>query len=113
MNVIDKRGSKLSAFERAERRHRARKGALWVGMLTTATGKHDCRVLNLSQSGARIELSARADIHEPVTLSLEPLGAFVGSVKWRRDRCIGVAFNERRFPTTRSRTFLPGELRLP
>jgi len=48
-----------------------------------------------------------------VTLNLEPLGAFVGSVRWQRDRCIGIAINEHRFTTTRSRTLLAGGLRLP
>jgi len=96
-----------------ERRRQVRKPALWVGKLTTPAGTHDCRVLNLSRSGARIEINTHANPDESVTLTLDLLGAFVGSVKWQKDRCIGVSFNERRFTTTRSRTFLPGDLRLP
>jgi hypothetical protein len=96
-----------------ERRRQVRKPALWVGKLTTPTGTHDCRVLNLSQSGARIELATTVEMFVPVTLMLELLGAFIGSVRWRRDHCIGIVINERRFPTTRSRTFMPRALRLP
>jgi hypothetical protein len=76
-----------------ERRRQSRKPALWVGKLTTPTGTHECRVLNLSPKGARIEFNELVGIDDPVTLSLEFLGSFVGSVKWQWDQCIGIAIN--------------------
>jgi|SRR5579864_823019 len=98
---------------RPERRKQPRKSTLWHGRLTTPTGTHDCRVLDFSPSGAKIELAALAAAAEPVTLTLDPLGIFAGVVAWRQERCIGIAIHEHRFPTTRSRMVLPGALRVP
>jgi|SRR5579863_4618391 len=112
-SATSKDGNNVAVLRQSERRQRVRKGALWVGELTTPTGTHACRVLNLSPQGAKIEVKALIAVHQPVTLNLEPLGAFVGSVRWQRDRCIGIAINEHRFTTTRSRTLLAGGLRLP
>src|SRR5215469_6362066 len=89
----ERRGGETASAGLWERRRQSRKPALWVGKLTTPTGTHDCRVLNLSPKGARIEFNELIEIDEPVTLSLEFLGSFVGSVKWQWDQCIGIAIN--------------------
>ena len=106
-------GYKRSAALGERRRLQKRKPALWVGELVTAAITHKCRVLNLSPSGAKVEVKAHVNIHDPVTLKVDLVGTFVGTVRWIRDNCVGIAFSERRFPTKRSRTFLPGALRLP
>jgi hypothetical protein len=95
------------------RRGRVRKPALWAGKLATSTGTHDCLVTNFTPSGAAMELTEPVTVDEPVTLTLDLLGAFVGTVKWSGHRCIGMDITERRFTTIASRTFLPGQLRLP
>ena len=96
-----------------ERRRAPRKGALWVGSIETPNGTFDCRVLNLSPSGAKVELTALVAKGQTVTLHLAPLGEFRGTVVWRRDRCIGVSIDEHRMTTTRSRMVMPGGLRIP
>ena len=109
-NLSRHRGTRSAALW--ERRSQIRKPALWVGKLTTPTGTHDCRVLDLSQNGAKIEVETALDMFDPVTLTLDLLGGFVGSVKWRWDTCIGIAIDERLLTTTRSRISLPQEAQL-
>jgi len=101
----------ISVVTCSERRKHARRGALWNGRLTSPTGTYDCRVLNLSPRGAKIELAALVAIHQTVTLTLDPLGAFTGIVTWRRDRCISIAISEQR--TAQTRMLLPGSKPAP
>jgi len=108
-----KRSSNGVAALRRDRRKLPRKGALWLGKLVTTAGTFECRVLNLSPSGAKVELVQLVARGETVTLILEPLHEFIGVVAWGRDRCIGIEIKEHRMTTTRSRMNLPGSLTLP
>lgn len=110
----EKLGPKTQAgADRRERRGLSRKGALWRAKLDTPAGNFDCEVLNLSPRGAKIQLAQPLAVSQPVTLILEPLGEYSGTVAWCRGDCIGVRILEHRMTTTRSRIALPGGRVMP
>jgi len=90
---------------RRERRKQPRKGTLWHGTLRTPTGVMECRVLNLSARGAKLEVDGAVVPGQSVTLIMEPLGEFFGAVTWQRDGRAGIRINEHR--TTRIEITLP------
>ena len=94
--------------DRGERRKQRRKGTLWHGTLRTSVGVVPCRVLNLSARGAKLEFDAALASGDRVTLIMEPLGEFSGSISWRRDGQAGLRINEHR--TTRTEIKLPRSL---
>jgi len=75
-----------------ERRKHRRKKCILPARLVTAAGSHDCRVLDLSQDGAKIESSEILTLEQPVTLVAEPIGTFTGVVAWCGDGCFGMRF---------------------
>ena len=75
-----------------ERRKYRRKKCLLPAQLITNLGAHDCRVLDLSQGGAKVETSAIVTPNQAVTLVVKPIGTFTGLVAWRTDRCLGMKF---------------------
>jgi PilZ domain-containing protein len=78
-----------------ERRKHVRKGTLWHGTLRTPNGSLACNVLNLSVRGAKVEV-AGVDKGQTVTLVMEPLGEFTGTVMWQHDGQAGIRINEHR-----------------
>ena len=99
MSVADADPAHQSADGR-ERRKQPRKSTLWHGMLRTPAGVMACRVLNLSARGAQLEVEGALASGQSVTLIMEPLGEFLGTVTWRRDGRAGIRINEHR--TTRT-----------
>ena len=100
-----------SAEERADRRERRkqpRRGTLWHGTLRTPAGVTGCRVLNLSARGAKLEVDGAVAPGQSVTLIMEPLGEFSGTLTWERDGKAGMRINEHR--TTRTEITLPRSL---
>ena len=95
----------------SERRTHRRKGTFWRAQLTTSAGSFECRVLNLSLRGARVQLDQPVAEAEAVTLILEPLTEFSGAVVWRGNRCIGIRIREHR--TTKNLIVLPREACTP
>jgi hypothetical protein len=91
-----------------ERRKQARRGTLWHGELKTPAGVFACRVLNLSARGAKLEIDGPVAPGQDVTLTMEPLGEFSGSVAWQRDGKAGIHIKEHR--TTRTEITLPRSL---
>jgi hypothetical protein len=91
-----------------ERRKQPRKGTLWHGELRTPAGMVACRVLNLSARGAQLEMDATLTPGQCVTLIMEPLGEFSGTLTWERDGKAGMRINEHR--TTRTEITLPRSL---
>jgi hypothetical protein len=88
-----------SAEERADRRERRkqpRRGTLWHGTLRTPAGVIGCRVLNLSARGAKLEIDGTVAPGQSVTLIMEPLGEFSGTLTWERDGKAGMRINEHR-----------------
>ena len=86
-----------------ERRKHRRKKCLLPAQLITNLGAHDCRVLDLSQGGAKVETSAIVTADQAVTLVVKPIGTFTGLVAWRADGCLGMKFLTQ-YGTTISRT---------
>ncbi len=86
-----------------ERRKHRRKKCLLPAQLITNLGAHDCRVLDLSQGGAKVETSAIVTADQAVTLVVKPFGTFTGLVAWRADGCLGMKFLTQ-YGTTISRT---------
>jgi PilZ domain-containing protein len=80
--------------QRLRRRRQTRRGVFLVGQVTTPTGIHECRVLDLSPNGAKLRLSTFVWINQPIRLTLDSLGVFFGVVVWRRNGCIGIAIRE-------------------
>jgi len=91
--------------DRRERRKQPRKSTLWHGTLRTPAGVMECRVLNLSARGAKLEVDGAVAPGQSVTLIMEPLGEFFGAVTWQRDGRAGIRINEHR--TTRIEITLP------
>lgn len=79
-----------------ERRKQPRKGTFWRAQLKTPSGSFECRVMNLSPRGAKVEIDHPVAAKEAVTLIMEPLGEFSGFVAWRRNGTIGIRVNEHR-----------------
>ena len=79
-----------------ERRKHPRKGTFWHAQLQTPAGDFECRVMNLSPRGARIEIDHHVADGQVVTLIMEPLGEFKGVVAWRRNRSLGIRISEHR-----------------
>lgn len=94
--------------EPLERRKIPRKWSLLPATLETPAGSFECRVLNLSPRGAKVELAQPLAEHQTVTLLLPPLGAFLGVVLWRRRGCVGIRIHEHRRTTARCRMTLRG-----
>lgn len=88
-----------------ERRKHPRKGTFWHAQLQAPAGDFECRVMNLSPRGARIEIDHPLADGQVVTLIMEPLGEFKGVVAWRRKRSLGIQISEYR--TTRTDITLP------
>ena len=90
-----------------ERRKHLRKGTLWHGTLRTPDGNLACNVLNLSARGAKVEVAGVAK-GQSVTLVMEPLGEFLGTVVWQHDGQAGIRIKEQR--TTHTEITLPRSL---
>jgi len=63
----------------------------WV----TLEGKvilHDCRVLDVSQSGAKIVIDVAAEIGTRFGLALVPYSPRQCEIVWRRGRTLGIKF---------------------
>jgi hypothetical protein len=84
---------------RRERRKQPRKSTLWRGTLRTPAGVMECRVLNLSARGAKVEGALAPG--QSVTLIMEPLGEFYGAVTWHRGGRAGIRINEHRTASTK------------
>ena len=78
-----------------ERRRRNRVRVSMRATLETARGRFDCRVLDLSPTGACLRLLASIEEREPVTLLLNGTDKASGVVAWRRNTYLGIQFFER------------------
>jgi len=87
--------------DRRERRKQPRKSTLWRGTLRTPAGDMQCRVLNLSARGAKLEVEGALAPGQSVTLIMEPLGEFFGAVTWQHDGRAGIRINEHRTASTK------------
>jgi hypothetical protein len=76
-----------------EARQFPRKRSLLPATLITAQGSFDCRVLNLSAGGAKLECAQSVAEGESLTLSVPAIGTFSGTAIWRAEGCFGVRFD--------------------
>jgi hypothetical protein len=97
----------ISDDEDLERRKHSRKWTRWPAQLRTSADSFECRVLNLSYRGAKVQLTQTVREREAVTLIMEPLGEFSGVVSWRAKGCIGLRFAQHYTPGIRGRMALP------
>ena len=86
-----------------ERRRYPRKGTFWRAQLQTPAGDFECRVMNLSPGGAKIEIDYHVAHKEVVALIMEPFGEFTGVVAWRCNGSLGIQISEHR--TTRTQIY--------
>ena len=75
-----------------ERRKFRRKRCLLPAQLITNAGDYECRVLDLSEGGAKLETSAVVHPEQAVTLVVKPIGTFAGLVAWCGDGIFGMRF---------------------
>ena len=75
-----------------ERRRLPRKKSLLVATLVTAEGSFECRILDFSRGGAKVECARPVDQGEAVTVTVESIGTYSGVVVWRGDDCFGIQF---------------------
>ncbi|MGH7035508.1 MAG: ATPase, T2SS/T4P/T4SS family [Stellaceae bacterium] len=81
---------------RSNQRGNLRKAVLWSGTLATAKGSADCRIINISTTGAKVRASAELHKGEHVTLAIRNLGEFHSTVVWVREGHFGLHFVEQK-----------------
>ncbi|HXS39801.1 MAG TPA: ATPase, T2SS/T4P/T4SS family [Stellaceae bacterium] len=84
---------------RSNQRGNLRKAVLWSGTLATAKGSVDCRIINISTSGAKVRATAELHKGEHVTLAIRNLGEFHSTVVWVREGHFGLHFVEQKSET--------------
>jgi hypothetical protein len=93
-----------------ERRRYPRKGSFWRARLQTPAGDFECLVMNLSPRGAHIQTDRPLSLNQSVTLILEPLGEFSGTVVWCYNNRVGIQISEHRTTGTKITRTLPAPL---
>jgi hypothetical protein len=77
-----------------EQRDRPRTAVLWTGRLHAGAQGADCRVLNISATGAKIHLLEPLPPVPMVSLRIERFGEFPGDVIWREKDLLGIRFRD-------------------
>ncbi|HXQ50505.1 MAG TPA: PilZ domain-containing protein [Stellaceae bacterium] len=75
-----------------EDREARRRQLLWSGVLQTARGPVQCIVIDISEGGARLSAGAVVNVGQSVTLMVQGMGMYRGSVVWTEAGTIGVKF---------------------
>ena len=70
-----------------------RKRSLLPATLVTEGNSVDCRVLDFSAGGAKLDCADAPAEGEAMTLMIEAVGTFSGQVIWRGERYVGVKFD--------------------
>jgi hypothetical protein len=76
-----------------DRRKFLRKKSLLSATLITAQGSFDCRVLDFSAGGAKVECTQSLAGGDVLTLMVGAVGTFSGTVIWCGEGCFGVQFD--------------------
>jgi pilus assembly protein CpaF len=77
---------------RSNRRIDIRKAVLWSATLIAHGDKSECRIVNISTTGAKVRSSADLAIGEQITLVIRTLGEFRGRIVWAGGGEVGVHF---------------------
>lgn len=78
----------LEATRRGEHRH----PLIWNGQILWQHDSHDCRLRNISESGALVDCHVDLPIGVELLLDLGPSGQFFATVSWSRNGQAGLAF---------------------
>ena len=73
-------------------RDETRVQVLWNGFLHAGARSSACRILNVSLSGAKAQVSNPSDIPSPVTLKIDRFGDFTCEIEWREGDYLGLRF---------------------
>ncbi len=65
---------------------------LWNGSLHAGPRSSACRVLNVSLSGAKVQVTNPSEIPSPVTLKIDRFGEFHCEIEWREGDDLGLRF---------------------
>ena len=76
-----------------DRRRFLRKKSLLPATLITAQGSFDCRVLDFSAGGAKVECAQPLAEDDALTLVVGAVGTFSGTAVWCGEGCFGVQFD--------------------
>ena len=79
-----------SAFD--ERRSEERQRVAWHGRLSLAEGQEPCEVLNISCNGVQVSTARPLQLQSEISLDIDHLGGFSGTVVWREGDRYGVQF---------------------
>jgi PilZ domain len=88
MTVTDGDAPEIALEDREARRRQL----LWSGVLQTARGPVQCIVVDISEGGARLSAAAAVAVGQSVTLKVQGMGMYRGSVVWTEAGTIGVKF---------------------
>ncbi len=77
-----------------EKRFYPRTAVLWTGRLHAGAQGADCRILNISATGAKIHLLEPLPPAPMVSLRISRFGEFPGDVIWREDSFLGIRFRD-------------------
>ena len=87
------RGPMSDAFlDSDDNREHCRMRTDWFGRITMPDSSAECRILNVSASGAMVSSDARYRRDQHVALEMEYLGDFTGTVVWCGPGRIGIRF---------------------
>jgi predicted LPLAT superfamily acyltransferase len=81
----------IGAMARAHRAHERRRVS-WDATLHQDGRMMNCKVVDLSDGGAKIRIDQRLASNSWVALVVERLGIFPGEVRWQDERFAGICF---------------------
>lgn len=94
----------------SEQRHDVRKRTFLKGRILFNKGaaSMDCLIRDLSEAGARLELSETSTLPEVFDLYIaQKEETFRATLRWRRDNSVGIAFADQRKPVAPPEAAVP------
>ncbi len=73
-------------------RRRTRVQVLWSGVLRSGHRSSECRIVNVSLSGAKVHVSNPSELASPVILAIDRFGEFYCEIVWREGDYLGLKF---------------------
>ena len=73
-------------------RRATRVQVLWSGNLRSGHRSSECRIVNVSMSGAKAHVSNPSELASPVILALDRFGEFYCEIVWREGDYLGLKF---------------------
>jgi hypothetical protein len=90
-----KQDIRIVRLHRDEKRHVSRLRTPWAGKLLSGGGSHLCWIRNISETGAKIEITEDVEVPETFELMVRE-GLVVPCIRrWTRQRTVGVEFVRR------------------